>query len=393
MLKINKKNTVRVHFLLVVFFSLLLLFACKSSGGAMTNIRIISGLNRPMGITIDSQNNVYVSEFGNHRVIKYDKNLKKIGWIGGKLKGGVSSKWENVGSPSTGSELGMFFKPHSVTFDDVGNFYVTDYGNSRVQKYSESAELLGVLGVHGDGNLSDGFKKEKTISTGTSDEIMKGIATSYFDSSFNLYVTDFKGNSVLKFSKEGHFIGWIGAKSDGSLSSGWQTKGAPAKSSELGGFFRPHMTRVDSKGYLYVVDTGNHRIQKFDNEGKFVGWIGAKESDSVTKGWEQQGASISSALHGGFNSPVSIDITSEDELIIFEVENNRVQKFTNDGEFVGWIGGMRNNIVALNWSKEGVSQGGAAPGYFSRGYDAKVKNNILYVVDSGNNRIQIFSLK
>ena len=48
-------------------------------------------------------------------------------------------------------------------------------------------------------------------------------------------------------------------------STGWGERG-----SEPGQFNRPGTVCLDAKGYVYVIDVGNERIQKFDRNGKYI---------------------------------------------------------------------------------------------------------------------------
>ncbi len=70
---------------------------------------------------------------------------------------------------------------------------------------------------------------------------------------------------------------------------------------------------VDSSGNVFVVDTGNHRIQKFTNSGTFV-----------TK-WGSEGNA-----DGQFSSPVDIDVDTSGNIFVVDNDNFRIQKFVED---------------------------------------------------------------
>lgn len=72
----------------------------------------------PMGIAVDTSGNVYVADYDNSRVQKFDSS------------GGYISQW---GSSGTGN--GEFNFPYSVAVDSSGYLYVTDCDNNRVQKF------------------------------------------------------------------------------------------------------------------------------------------------------------------------------------------------------------------------------------------------------------------
>ncbi|MCX8103419.1 MAG: hypothetical protein N3E42_03120, partial [Candidatus Bipolaricaulota bacterium] len=78
-----------------------------------------------------------------------------------------------------------------------------------------------------------------------------------------------------------------------------------------GQFNGPTDIAIDPTGYIYVVDSGNHRIQKFDSAGRFVSKWG-------TKG----------AGDGQFETPVSIALDSFGKIAyVVDRGNNRIQKF------------------------------------------------------------------
>ena len=78
-----------------------------------------------------------------------------------------------------------------------------------------------------------------------------------------------------------------------------------------GQFDSPLDVAIDSRnGDIYVVDTDNHRIQKFDSNGTFI-----------TK-WGSNGA-----WNGQFRYPDGIAIDSSGNVYVAEDGNNRIQKF------------------------------------------------------------------
>ena len=74
---------------------------------------------------------------------------------------------------------------------------------------------------------------------------------------------------------------------------------------------------IDSKKNIYVSDMNLDRIQKFTSEGEFV------------TSWGNYGSG-----DGEFIGPWGIDVDSEGNVYVADMGNNRVQKFTSDGEFI-----------------------------------------------------------
>ena len=122
---------------------------------------------------------------------------------------------------------------------------------------------------------------------------------------------------------------------------------------------RPSGLAFDADDNLYVVDSGNNRVQKFTKEGQFLGKCGTPGSGD-----------------GEFNMPWGIAIDSQGDVYIADWRNDRIQKFSPDGHFL---------------MKFGTS--GAGEGEFNRPSGVAVdKDGIIYVADWMNDRLQVFDV-
>ena len=89
-------------------------------GGKFTGFKDkVANLEGPIGITVDPHNHVWVASI-NGRIQQFDTN--------GKLLGGLQS--------GQGSEPGKFLAPHTLAFNNRGEFYVVDSFNHRIQKFA-----------------------------------------------------------------------------------------------------------------------------------------------------------------------------------------------------------------------------------------------------------------
>jgi len=123
------------------------------------------------------------------------------------------------------------------------------------------------------------------------------------------------------------------------------------------GWKLPQQIAVDDKRNIYVVDTGNSRIQKFTHEGQFLSSWG-------TNGIE----------NGELQSPVGIAIY-ENNVYVVDAKRHTVQKFDNDGNFI------------LKWGGYGNENG-----QFIKPLGITIDSSgIVYVADSKNYRIQQFT--
>lgn len=80
-------------------------------------------------------------------------------------------------------------------------------------------------------------------------------------------------------------------------------------------FYMPSDIAFDSQGNIYVLDSGNHRIQKFDPEGKYLATIGNKGQGPAE-----------------FQYPISIDIDHKGSICVSDQGNQRIQILNPDGK-------------------------------------------------------------
>jgi sugar lactone lactonase YvrE len=152
---------------------------------------------------------------------------------------------------------GLFVLPHGIHVDREGNVWVTDsQGNKagtkghQVIKFSPDGKVLmrlGKAGVAGSG--PDTFNEPCDVITAPNGDIFVSDGHSGQNDNPPPGAT----GRIVKFDKNGKFI-----KEWGKIGS------AP------GEFKTPHALAFDSRGRLFVADRGNHRLQIFDQDGKYI---------------------------------------------------------------------------------------------------------------------------
>ena len=147
--------------------------------------------------------------------------------------------------------VGLFSHPHGFTVDEDGNLWTTDTNDQgapgqTVLKISPEGKVLMTLGKPGiGGNGTDVFDRPTGVAIGANGDIFVSDGHSRNKSN---------NARIVKFTKEGRFI------------KAWGHLGG-----EPGNFQEPHDLDVGgSRGYVYVADRQNNRVQVFDQDGTFI---------------------------------------------------------------------------------------------------------------------------
>lgn len=164
-----------------------------------------------------------------------------------------------------------------------------------------------------------------------------------------LYVLDTGNHRVLHLSAEGEVLNTWGSFSAGEGEIGPE-----------GTFNEPWGIALGSDGSVYVADTWNHRIQKFDPNGSFLtswGRFGQNETPDA------------------FWGPRDVAVDDQGHVYVSDTGNKRIAVFDSQGNFLLDFG-----------------QGGLGNSEFSEPVGLALdQTGRLYVADTWNQRIQVFS--
>ena len=92
-------------------------------------VRVVTGLNKPYGIAVNSRGEMIVSECMGHHVSIFNSKGKKVHAFG-----------------SHGDSLKQMIEPAGIAIDEEDNIYV-----SKLQKFSSNGELIKCVGQKGSG--------------------------------------------------------------------------------------------------------------------------------------------------------------------------------------------------------------------------------------------------
>jgi DNA-binding beta-propeller fold protein YncE len=203
-------------------------------------------LFHPCGIAIGFNHLVYVAEHQNHRISVFS------------LAGGFI---RTMGSFGVGP--GQLEYPVAVDIDAYGNLYVADSENYRIVRFSPEGNGFASFGV--------GFRPYgvRVAPDGT------------------IWVMEYGGSLIRRYDPDGAPLGtWAGN----------------------GDFYGPEAVTFDRRGNVFVVDTGNDRIQLFDPSLNFVCSFGSTGTGDAN-----------------LDVPTDLEVDAFGQIVIADYANNRIR--------------------------------------------------------------------
>ncbi|UJR18162.1 hypothetical protein I4U23_005062 [Adineta vaga] len=275
----------------------------------------LNQLNNPYGIAFDSNNNLFITEEGNARVVKYSPGASNGTLVAGQTNVSGSNlnqfsdylallyvdsnqtlyivdngnyrviRWERnasngtivAGNGTSGSTLEQLSYPYGIWVDSYSNVFVSDPGNHRVTKWSPGA-TQGVL-VAGAADYTPGSAP---------DHLNEPWGLVYDESNQDLYIVNSKSQTVMKW-KSGDRNGTVVANITGSpwgitldpwnnlyvtipyngnieLFCQGNSTGIIIAGVNNGGtaLNKPSDVKLDSQLNLYVAEYGGHKVTRFN---------------------------------------------------------------------------------------------------------------------------------
>ncbi|MDX6607988.1 MAG: hypothetical protein QOD14_2528 [Solirubrobacterales bacterium] len=403
-------------------------------------------LNSPNGTATDAAGNVYVTDYMNNRVQKFNSSGSFLrAWGKDVVAAGPDETGTGfeicvagvdtcqIGGDYSTALGGELNNPIGIATDSAGGVYVADSSNNRIQKYDSSGTFLLAWGKNvastGPGNTGVGFEVcvagVDTCQGGTSGglggelNIPVGVAT---DSANNVYVADQSNHRIQRFDSSGVFqLTWgkdvinngVGSTAFEICVNGGPDPCQAGTHGTLGGeLYSPYAVAVDAASDVYVTDFSNKRVQKYDSSGNFLrAWgmdvVATGSPDDTVGGHAEicvvtidvcQAPFVDGPQGGEFNSPFGVAADSAGGVYVSDAGGGRIQKFNPSGGFVSaWGGDVTTGgttayeicTVAAN-CKTGDGGGLGGEMYGPRGLATDTAGD-LFVADQSYNRIQKFA--
>ena len=188
---------------------------------------IASALFEPHSVAVDANNNYYITDSANNRIVRYVPDTAVMSSFAG-LKG---SQGTNDGA----GIQARFFDPKGIVYVPARNgFVVADSGNHLIRLVALNGAVLTIAGLAGTPGATDGPGNIATF------RFPSGLAA---DTNGNVFIADSKNNIIPKLDLDN------------------------AVTTVAGGFYEPSAVAVGDNGQLFVADTRNHSIQVIETNG------------------------------------------------------------------------------------------------------------------------------
>ena len=238
-------------------------------------VRVIQGLDHPRNVTINSKQQIVVTDGDGTCVSLLTPDGEKIKTLGTK-----------------GSEVGQLHNAFGVTVDKDDNIYVVGCDNHRIQKFSLEGKFLATVGYvgylyqqfhspvgiaynHKDNYLYIADQCNHQIQVLNTDLTLvrsfgaNGSKDGQFDLPFNiafddannLYVTDHHNDRVQVLTTQGQFLRAFSRKANGKKLS------------------RPWAIAIDSSNTVYVSENGPYSVSVFTSQGDYITTFGGAGSE------------------------------------------------------------------------------------------------------------------
>jgi sugar lactone lactonase YvrE len=307
-------------------------------------------LNQPKSVFVDSALNIFVADTQNNRIRKFT--------VGGNIStvAGISGGYIGIyfplgdGGSATAAKLSQ---PYGAWVDTAGNIFIADTGNNRIRKVTAATGIIstivatGVAGYSGDGGAA------------TSAQI-DGPTSLAVKSTGEVIIAD-TNNSCLRQVSSTNTISTLPM----TVGPGLNTPNGTAT----------YYDTSQKKLFLYIADTGNHRIRKLDTTtGALITVVGTGSSGSSGDG--------GSATAAQLNSPSAVAVDAAGNLYIADTGNNEIRKVTANTSIISTVAGYGSPGSSGDGGSATSAKLNSPQGVF---VDAA---GTIFIADTGSHRVR-----
>jgi sugar lactone lactonase YvrE len=256
-----------------------------------------AGLYLPLDVAFDSHNHLYICDSGSNRIRRIDRETGVITTVVGTGQHGF-----NGDGPAL--EVNLTW-PAAIAFDADDVLYIADTQAHRVRRYDPRTGQ--VTTIAGAWSAEDDAREQPLVAR-------------------NLVVLS--GDAIgIDFSDDN---GWLmPVCSDGLDLSMYLDDGHPAKEARL---YDIVGIAVDSRGHVYVVDKGSHRVRKIDRSSGAMSTV----AGVCRYGYDgDDKPAVKTMLH----APEAVVLDAHENLYISDTMNHRVRKVDAETGMITTVAG------------------------------------------------------
>jgi hypothetical protein len=211
----------------------------RGDGGPATQAQ----LNAPKSVAVDIWGNLYIVDQGNHRIRKVDAN-----GIITTVAGNGTRGYAGDGGPAVQAEL---WYPSDIAVDALHNFYIVDWGNSRIRKVDANGIITTVAGNGISGYTGNGGSAPQASLNGPDAVTVDHLGNLYIADTNNHLIRRVDTNGIITTVVGCGYVNWTG-------SGNYWGDGGPGIKAALN---YPLDVTTNPLGELYIVDYWNDRVR------------------------------------------------------------------------------------------------------------------------------------
>jgi hypothetical protein len=267
-------------------------------GGKATRAK----MNEPYAIVVDGNGDLYIVDRLNAVIRKVDGTTGTISTVAGNGQKGFAGD----GGKATEAQLR---EPNDCCLDGRGGLLIADVADWRVRRLDLKSGVITTF-------AGTGRPKEKVERTQIGDggsaakAVLVGARAVCVDGKGNIYICEREGNALRRVDANS-----VITTVAGTGMKGYGGDDGPALQATFNG---PKGVRCDRAGNVYVVDTENHAIRKFD--------AASGKVTTVAGGRKGAGGDGGDATQAGLDRPHGCIIDKRGAIYIADSNNNRVRR-------------------------------------------------------------------